>query len=368
MDRPRGEPARPRRPGGPARGGPLAAWALWLAAALPPAAAGELINAIHVRVNGQPVVHQDVQDTANLLVRLRYGGNAPGSRQALVELEAEAVREQVRALLILEEMRKRNIRLEKPDYDRRLRAYRIDPARVSPAVRRWVEAQCVFPEVLKANHILPFQPSPQGIKDYYHRFRDSEFREMGRVRLRRMLVPRQPGEGLEALLERVGGDCRRLEALPFPVRAGEVARFIRERSHDLYAQEGGLVSVDPTQEPGWLRESLDYYATDTRETLFPGPVMAETRALVQARAAGRFTRPVDTEFGCLAVYVEAVEPGRVASFDEVKDYIDQKLADEGQHRKSVQWLRRKFDQSRIAWNSGEPYTLDELLPPHQRGR
>ena len=330
--------------------------------------AGELVNAIHVRVNGTPVVHQDVQDMANLLVRLRHGGYPPTTHRDIVELEAEAIREQIRALLILEDQRRHNIRIEKPDYDRQLQRYRINPEQVSPAIRRWVEAQCVFPAVLNRNHIAPYQTPPQIVKNYYHRFRETEFREMGRVRLRRLLAMSRPGESQDAMLTRLEDECRRLEALPLPQRHQAVHAFIQEASQDIFAPDGGLVAVDAEQEHGWLRETLDYYSTETQEPLFPGHIMAAIRSLVQTRAAGRFTRPTAVEFGCLVIYLEAVEPGRVATFDEVKDFIDQKLADEGQQAKGIQWLRRKFDQSRITWNSGEPYAIDDLIPPHMRPR
>lgn len=327
----------------------------------------DLANAIFVRVNGQPVMYSDVQDTAVLIVRTQMDGRPPTGEADKLKLQSEAVRRQVRAYLILEDMRKHKIKTNKDELNKRFERLKIPPTRVPPGIRRLVEAESVFAEVLMRAGIPRVPPAPDVVRAFYQRHASRMFREPGRFKFRRALFYEGRGETRADVVRRVEDELAKLRATPEHARAAAVDQFIRAKSKDVFAADGGLMLIDPDMGgPGWSHESFGYQHPETGERPMPEPVVEAMLALVRAGRSGEFTTPIQTDLGLMVVYVEEAAPGKVVPFNEAKEFIEFVVGEESNDRRSRNWLKRKHEQSRIEWHNKEPYTLEELLPPTSR--
>lgn len=354
---------------------PLVGWALCTVALCASAAAGDasLANAIHVRVNGRPIVRQDVQDVGNLIVRTRFDGRVPADEKGRIEIEAEAVRQLVRAFLILEEMKRYpEIKVDKEEYLETLKYMGIEDAtKVPPGVRFLAESQVVFPWVLTKKNIPRYQPAPEEIRRFYQQHRSTIFREPGFVKLRRMLFFEAPGQSRAELLRDVADRIiafMNLPRHPTDQRTPALDEYIKKNSQDVFAESGGYMPLEREQGPGWAAERFGYVNPDTGERPFDEPVMKELERLIRAGVRGSFTPPVSTELGVQVVYLEDVRPGKTQTFAEARRQIEYILSDYANGERGQKWLRRKHENSKITWNDGQPYTIDELIPPAKSNR
>ncbi|MCD8140401.1 MAG: peptidyl-prolyl cis-trans isomerase [Planctomycetaceae bacterium] len=323
----------------------------------------ELAHAIFVKVNGQTISQEQVVEVVRYLVKREFNGVMPEDEEVLDRLQRAALRDLVRSLLIHYEANSQGIRP-----DRNMRKYVIQqsglrPEEITVAIRRLLEADDLFSDMMMAGGTPLRDPTPREIKEFYNENRD-DFRTNTFIVVRTIFISQDDRYSQAYTKNQAEEMMRQLQAVPFPQRTNAFAAMAREKSEDVFSRFGGLLTGD-SPEP-WIPQDFDNINPDG-SPMFPPVMVEEIRRL---NRPGDLRLAVSTE-GAHLLYLEAVQGGRTIPWDEAKRIIEYVLKERARNERLRQWLNEVYDRSDVRWHDGtvfEKSALTEiLLPSEQQG-
>ncbi|MDR3077201.1 MAG: hypothetical protein LBV15_00360 [Planctomycetota bacterium] len=336
---------------------------LLLLALLLPLAAGargaeELAHSIYVKVNGKTITQNYVVEAVKYLIKREYRDIPPEDEEEMERLQQAALRELVRTVLIHDEAQSLKVSLGRERLKGIIASSGLKMEEITPTIRRILEAEDLFEELMLASGTPISSPSPRAIKEFYLKNRE-EFRANPFVIVRTIFIPSDnlhPQSYFKARAEEL---IARLEAIPLSQRTEAFDRTARESSQDIFARNGGLLTGDSPER--WIPREFNNRNPDG-SVIFPPPM---TEAIHRLSAKGEIRLAVSAE-GMHLVYCEDFRGGREMPWNEAAQIIDYVLKQEERNRRLRSWLEKVYDRSDIRWHDGSPYErnllTDALLP------
>ena len=187
----------------------------------------------------------------------------------------------------------------------------------------------------------PSRISPGALRAHYQK-NVQKYRRPERVRLRLILVAVDP----QALPQQVRAARQKAEQIHAQLVAGkDFAALAHEFSDDAYRVKGGDV--------GWLHK---------------GNVDPEFDTLAFTLPVGQFSQPLRTPWGFSIVKVEAREPGKLLSFNEVRPRLKQELERKRADGLRQQWIAALKKDARIVIYDAKPGAEGGVSAAHATGR
>jgi parvulin-like peptidyl-prolyl isomerase len=279
------------------------------------------LSRVVARVNGVAITEAAMQDEIEVLYpsNSAHGGIRP---EKLQELRAKARDELIveelayqqavknRALVPMTQVRTEYEKIRKkysaPAFDSSLQARGLTRQQYLKALQRRMTLQ----QLIEKQVVLPSRQSPAALRDYYeHNLK--KFERPERVHTRLILAALDPNAGAAA--ERKARD--KIDKVYRGLQAGkDFAALAEQYSDDFYRVKGGDV--------GWMhRGSMD---PEFEKLAFTLPV-------------GQFSAPFRTPYGFNILKVEAREPAKLMTFEEVQAKLKAELE------------KKRFEELRQAW-------------------
>ncbi len=273
------------------------------------------------RVNGAAITEADVQDEMEALYpsNTAHGGLRP---ERLKEIRSKALDELIVRELAYQQATKTGSAVPakevRAEFDRLRQGYgaeRFDRSLQESGLTRQqylkrLERRMTLERMMRSKVVEPSRLGPAALRAYYDRNR-KKFERPERVHTRLILVGLEP----QAKPEEERKAKEKIERIYRELKAGkDFAALAREHSEDFYRMKGGDV--------GWMhRGTMD---PEFEELAFKLPV-------------GEVSRPFRTPYGYNLLKVEAREPARLMTFEEVRDKLKQELEE------------KRFEEIRDAW-------------------
>lgn len=341
----------------------LAVAAALCLACLAPALAGqaELAHAIYVKVNGKTITQENVAQIVKYLVRREYNGVTPEDEQELENVHKAALRDLVRTILIHDEAA--TLKLTVPRSQRRqlVASSGMKPEDVTPTIRRILEADYLFEEVMMASGTPVKQPSPREIKDFYTQNRE-EFRTNAFIIVRTIFLAADGSQSQMYFKQRAEAMIAELSAIPMPARTAAFAKKAEESSQDIFARFGGLLTGASPER--WIPKDFAN-ANPDGSPIFP-PLMVEGIRRLNQQGELRLAVSAD---GMHILFCEDLRGGRVMPWEEASRIIEYVLRQRFRNQQMRSWINRVYDRSDIRWHDGAVYEkekLTEVLLPSER--
>lgn len=322
----------------------------------------QLAHAIFVKVNGETITQEQVIEVVKYLVQQEYNGVMPEDEEELEKLQDAALRNLVRSLLIRSEARKSGVSISAGRLRGLLRQAGLKQEDVTPAIRRLVEADDLFEDMMAMTGTPVREPSPGQIRDFYNKNRD-EFKSNMYIIVRTIFLVddgRRPQAALKAQAEEL---VEEIKAVPQNRRTEYVDKMAKEISQDVFAQFGGLLTGDSPER--WIPRDFSNKNPDGSD-IFP-PTMIE--GIRRLRKPGDVRLAVSAD-GMHVLYCEDVQGGKMMKWDEARGIIEYVLKTRSRNQRLRSWLNQVYDRSDVRWHDGTRYEkeyLTKILLPSEQG-
>ncbi|MCL2000239.1 MAG: peptidylprolyl isomerase [Planctomycetes bacterium] len=327
-----------------------------------PAQAGteQLAHAIFVRVNGKTITQDYVIQAMRYLIKREYNDVAPEDEAEMDNLQKAALRDLVRTILIHDEAAELKITLSRARRRNLVESSGLKPEEITPTIRRILEADALFDEIMSASGTPITDPSPREVKSFYNQNRE-DFRTNAFLIVRTIFIGEDGIRPQSVFKERAERIMMQLEAIPIDQRTEAFAKAARESSQDVFAQFGGLLTGESPER--WIPKDFENRTPEGRE-LFPLPMVEGIRRL---NHRGEIRLAVSSD-GMHILYCEDVRGGRVLPWEEAARIIDFVLKQRLKNQRMRDWLNRVYDRSDVRWHDGALYekeSLTEVLLPSE---
>lgn len=325
-------------------------------------AAVDLAYAIFLRVNGRPITQDNVAQAVRFLVKREYNDTPPADLEEHENIQKAAIRDLVRSHLIHSEATRLNIKLDRGFSRRAVAISGLRPDEVTPTIRRILEADDLFEEIMMAEGTPIREPSPKEVKDFYINNRDS-FRTDAYVIVRTIFIGDDGSQAQSYFKDRATEVMHRILEMPVSQRADAFAKAAREYSQDIFAEFGGLLTGSSPEH--WMPQEFTNQ-NPNGEPIFPQPMIEGIRRL---KTPGEIRLAV-SEDGMHLLYLEDIRGGSVIPWGEAKRIIDFHLKQVKRNTAMRDWINRVYDRSDVRWHNGtafEKELLTEILLPSERG-
>lgn len=323
---------------------------------------GELAYAIFLRVNGRPITQENVTQIAHYLLKREYPDGAPSSETEALNLQNAAIRDLVRSSLIHSEASRLGLKVDRDMSRRAIAMSGLRPDEVTPTIRRILEADDLFEEIMMEEGTPIRQPTPREVRDFYLDHRQ-EFTMDAFIVVRTIFIGEDGIRPQSHFLAQAEALKRQLEMVPLDQRTEAFAKAARESSQDVFAEYGGLLTAS-SEEP-WMPRDFSNESPDGRE-LFPQAMVQGIRSL---RTKGEIRLAV-SEDGVHLFYLEDLRGGNTLPWDEAKRVIEFLLKQRRRNDAMRNWINRIYDRSDVRWHDGSAYDkaqLTQILLPSERG-
>lgn len=335
---------------------------LLLLPALSLAGEGHLINAVLIKVAGRRITQTDLNEMAQYLLRRRYGHvdlrTIRMDPSEMEELSAAARRELVRMHLILDEAE--SMQLSVPDREvlEFFERAQLDLARLPALARKQAEAELLIDQILKARGVLGSLITPAEMRRIYQEQKDTVFTTDSQVKIRHILLPTGALTSEQNVLTRARSVRKQVMNLPAHQRAEFFADRARVLSDDAFASQGGLLRISRDPE-GWFRQDWGNKRADGGEA-FPKPLYT---AIVRFGPEHRLTvtDPIRSHQGIHLLFLEDIKVGKTMSWKEAQPLIRRYVERRRKREEVEKWLEDKVKRTRIVWNDGTPYPVEEIF-------
>ncbi len=300
-------------------------------------------------------------EVVRYLVKREFNGVMPEDEEILDNLQKAALRDLVRSQLIHFEAESAGI---KPDANMRKYAIQqsgLKPEEITVSIRRLLEADDLFSDLMMAGGTPLREPSPRDIKNFFVENR-ADFRTNTFLIVRTIFLPQDPSRSQTFIKGQAEQWLRELDSVPVQRRTDAFAAMARERSEDIFARFGGLLTGD-SPEP-WIPQDFENAGPDG-SPIFPPIMVEEIRRL---NRPGELRLAISSE-GAHLLYCEDVRGGRDIPWAEAKRIIEYVLKERARNEKLRQWLNIIYDRSDVRWHDGtlfEKSALTEILLPSER--
>lgn len=323
--------------------------------------APELAHAIFVKVNGKTITQEQVVEAVKFIIKREYNNVMPEDEEELDKIQRAALRDLVRTLLIHDEAGRVGIKPSRNSWKEWARRHGLTQDEVTPTIRRMLEADDLFEELMMASGTPINQPSPREIKDFYNKNRD-EFKTNAFIIVRTIFLPvdtSRPQSHYKTTAEEL---MTQLENVPIAQRTDAFDKTARERSQDIFAKNGGLLTGDSPDK--WIPKDFNNENEDGTP-IFPPTMVEEIRRL---NRKGDLRLAVSSD-GMHLLYCEDVQGGKTIGWDEASRIIEYVLKERQKNSRMRWWLNRVYDRSDVRWHDGSAFekgTLTEILLPSEK--
>ncbi|MDR1612281.1 MAG: peptidylprolyl isomerase [Planctomycetota bacterium] len=340
----------------------LAAAVLALLMLFGTALAQELAYAIFIRVNGKPITQENVAQAMRFLLQREYKGQMPFDEQERENLQRAAIRDLVRTYLIHDEAAKLGLKPNRAYTQRAIAAAGFKQEAVTPTIRKMLEADDLFDDIMLNSGTPIKNPSPREIKDFYTRNRDS-FRNDAYIVVRTIFIADDGSREHSYFKSRAEDLWRTLSGTPLSTRTEAFSKAAQESSQDIFAQFGGLLT-GAAPEP-WMPQDFSNDGPDGKP-IFPEEMVAAIRRM---KSKGEIRMAVSSE-GFHLLYLEGIRGGNIIGWEEASRIIDFYLKQQYRNERLRTWIGRVYDRGDVRWHDGSPYEksrLTEMLLPSEHG-
>jgi hypothetical protein len=324
----------------------------------------ELAHAIFVKVNGKTITQDYVVEAVKYLIKREYNDVPPEDEEEMDNLQKAALRDLVRAVLIHDEAKSLGVSLRRDRLRQLIGSTGLKAEEISPTIRRIIESEELFEEVMLASGTPILSPSPRRVKEFYNRNRQ-DFRTNSFVVVRTIFIADDASRPQSYFKSRAEEIMSRLQAVPYPQRTEAFDRAARESSQDIFSRYGGLLTGDSGER--WIPKEINNKNQDGSD-IFPPPMVEAIRRL---NAKGELRLAVSSE-GMHIMYCEDLRGGRDIPWSEAAQIIDYYLKQGERNQRLRAWLNRVYDRSDIRWHDGTPYEKELLtgvfLPSERSGQ
>lgn len=323
---------------------------------------GELAYAIFLRVNGRPITQENVTQVAHYLLKREYPDGPPSDETEALNLQNAAIRDLVRSNLIHNEANRLKLKVDRDTSRRAIAMSGLRPDEVTPTIRRILEADDLFEEIMMGEGTPIRTPSPKEVRDFYLSHRQ-DFTLDAFIVVRTIFIGEDGIRPQSHFREQAELLKQRLEMVPLDQRTEAFAKAARESSQDVFAEYGGLLTGS-NEEP-WMPQDFNNATPDGRE-LFPQAMVDGIRSL---RTKGEIRLAVSAD-GMHLFYLEDIRGGNILGWDEAKRIIEFHLKQRRKDEAMRNWINRIYDRSDVRWHDGSPYDksqLTQILLPSERG-
>lgn len=323
----------------------LAAWMLAFAAAAR-AAQPDVVHAVIIKVNGDPVYKNDIVDRVEQYVEERGLEGEELDAEIKAGLSREAIRELVKDRLVEQEAKLKGVAVQVKDVRDYMERYHIPD---TPFNLEQTRKDMLFDRLMQKEGMAILPPSPRKVRKVYHDNR-ALFTMPKVVKARHIMVQKMNEYTYESekrkakrIHEEVAEDGSNFEEL---ARAYCYSRRDREL--------GGLLIV-----PGATRRD-GYIATEAPalERSLPEELVEKLRTLRDGEVSDIF----ESERGFHIVYLEDEVPGRVVSFREAFPHIERFVRNLERTQRERVWLIEAIRRSNITWHNKKPVKYEEIRP------
>ncbi|MDR0361496.1 MAG: SurA N-terminal domain-containing protein [Planctomycetota bacterium] len=325
------------------------------------ARAQELAYAIFIRVNGRPITQENVAHAMRFLLKREFHDQMPYDEREQELLQRAAIRDLVRTYLIHDEARKLGVKANRSYTQRAIAAAGFKQEEASPTIRRMLEADDLFDDIMMNQGTPIKNPSPREIKDFYNKNRDS-FRNDAFIVVRTIFIADDGSRPQSYFKSRAEDLLQTLSATPPSMRTDAFAKAAQESSQDIFGQFGGLLT-GAAPEP-WMPQEFNNESEDGKP-IFPEEMVAAIRRL---KTRGEIRMAVSAE-GFHLLYLEDIRGGNILGWDEASRIIDYYLKQRYRNERMRSWIGRVYDRSDVRWHDGSSYEksrLTEILLPSER--
>ena len=321
----------------------------------------ELAHAIFVKVNDNNIVQNQVVDTVRYLIKREYNNVMPEDDEELDRIQRAALRDLVRTYLIHDEARRIGLKPDRMMIKSAIANSGLKPEEISPTIRRILEADDLFDDLMMSSGTPISQPSPREVKDFYTKNRE-EFRSNAFIIVRTIFISADRRRQAEFKM-RAEQLVRQLEAVPLSQRTEAFANTAKEISEDIFGEFGGLLTGDSPER--WIPKDFQNTNPDG-SSVFPPTMVEEIRRL---NNKGEVRLAVSAD-GMHLLYCEDVRGGQMMGWEEASRIINYVLKQRLRNTRLRGWLNRVYDRSDVRWHDGtkfEKELLTEVLLPSERG-
>ncbi len=288
----------------------------------PSALAQTLSDGIAAIINEEVITISELQAAMTdetIRLKARYEGNA--LKERLVHKQYGVLNQMIERTLKLQEARAKGIAVTDEEVETALERLRENPAALPASVSRSTESireelslRRVTELEIRGGIIVPFEE----IRAYYND-RQRLFTAPREYRLRQILLLPKPEESAETVKERAGGLVSQLqEGATF----AELAQRVSDGPAGVKGGDLGFVRKEDLLAP--LKVALD--------TLKPG----------------EYSPALETEIGIHLLLLEETREGTPQPFDDVKDFIHDRLYQKKLRQAHGEWLASLKDKSYIS--------------------
>ncbi len=340
----------------------LSLFALPLLAGTARAGTEQLAHAIFVKVNGKTITQDYVIQAVKYLIKREYNDVPPEDEAEMEIIQKAALRDLVRTILIHDEAANLKINLSRTRRKYLLESSGLKPEEITPTIRRILEADALFEEIMMASGTPIKDPSPKEIKDFYNQNRE-EFRTNAFIIVRTIFIGEDGIKPQAYFKERAEKIMAQLEAVPPDQRTAAFAKAAQESSQDIFAKFGGLLTGESPEH--WIPKDFDNKNPEGKD-IFPPPRVEGIRRL---NHKGELKLAVSSD-GMHILYCEDLRGGRILPWEEASRIIDFVLKQRWKNQRMRDWLNRVYDRSDVRWHDGTLYekeSLTEVLLPSEQG-
>lgn len=322
----------------------------------------QLAHAIFVKVNGETITQEQVVQVVKYLVQQEYNGVMPEDEEELEKIQDAALRDLIRSLLIRSEARKSNVSISSARLKNLIRQSGLKQDDVTPAIRKILEADDLFEDLMAITGTPVRDPSPGQIRDFYNKNRD-EFKSNSFIIVRTIFIAddgKHPQAFYKAQAEEL---LEEIKKAPLNRRTDYFAEMAKEYSQDVFAQFGGLLTAESPEK--WIPRDFNNKNQDGSD-IFPATMVEGIRRL---KKPGDIRLAVSAD-GMHLLYCEDARGGKVMKWDEARTIIEFILKARTRNRQLRIWLNQIYDRSDVRWHDGTPYEkeyLTKILLPSEQG-
>ena len=321
----------------------------------------ELAHAIFVKVNGKTITQDNVIEAVKYLIKLEYNNVMPEDEEELEAVQKAALRNLVRTILIHDEAGRMGVKLDRARTKSILANSGLKAEEITPTIRRMLEADDLFEDVMMMSGTPIREPSPKEVKDFYNKNRD-EFRTNAFIIVRTIFIADDDSRPQSYFKAQAESLMAQLEAIPLEMRTEAFAKKAEEVSQDVFAEFGGLITADSPER--WIPKDFNNLSPDG-DPIFPAVMVEAIRRLA---FKGEIRLAVSAD-GMHLMYCEDLQGGKTISWDEASRIIEYVLKQRRRHASMRNWLNRVYDRSDVRWHDGSVYEkemLTEILLPSER--
>jgi parvulin-like peptidyl-prolyl isomerase len=323
--------------------------AMAVLAAQPALRAGEIIEQVLVKVNGDIVTKTEFETRQVTSLRQRpelanANENSPELRNAIAEITPTLILDAVDELLLVQRGREMGLALGDEQFnqivanikkqnnledDERFQAALKQEGMTMVELRRNLERQMFVGQVQQRDVVDKISVTEDEARSYYDANRQ-EFTTPSEVTLREILIQVPVSErGINAAQDD---------------EAKSEAESVRKRalSGEPFARLAAETSDAPSKANGGLIGPI------SREELAPA-----LQTQIDALKVGEVTTPLRTERGYQIIKLENRSETKIRTFEEARDDISQKVGDDKLRGERMKYLERLRSQATITWRNDE---------------